>query len=160
MLGAAELALTVASALVFGVAGGLKVREDAPRWRLFGGVELLTAAAILVPVSRPVGLAAGLALGIGFTGYALLTAEKPCRCFGARFQASSRNARMLRALGVAATCGGALAAWASSGSAGSEWWATALVVGLALGGAIIVLPAALSGPARAATGAFEGRANV
>ena len=140
-----ELALVTATAVVLGVAGTLKVTGDeALRYRALGLAELAIAVGVVLPATRVVGLLAGAALGVCFTGY-VLARDRPCRCFGERFRATSRLARLLRAGGVVVLCGAGLAASLEAApSAGTQWQLTPLVVGAVIGALVIVIPPVLS----------------
>jgi hypothetical protein len=145
--GAAETSLAVATASVLAVAGGLKLAGREPvRHRLLGVLELAVAAGVLAGPTRPFGLGAASILALGFTGYALVRAEQPCRCFGERFRASTRRARFARALAVLSFAGFGLLTWLLSRDVGGadRWRLTAIVAGLLAGGLVVALPAALS----------------
>ncbi|MBA3736263.1 MAG: hypothetical protein H0W90_13900 [Actinobacteria bacterium] len=64
--------------MVFAIAGAVKLKEETtPLYRLLGGVELLTAAAIAIRASRGAGLAAGAVLGLGFIAYWVAVVDRP-----------------------------------------------------------------------------------
>jgi hypothetical protein len=148
----AQLTLAVATASVLGVAGALKLasREPLP-YRVLALAEIAVAAALLVGPTRPAGFGAACLLGIGFTAYAVTRVDRPCRCFGERFRATSRSARVLRALAVVALGAAGVAAWAADRTTGvGSWPFTAALVGAVIGSLVIALPSVMTagdGPA-------------
>jgi hypothetical protein len=143
---AVELALVAAAALVFGIAGAVKVAgEEALHYRALGVGEVGIALAALVPATRVGGLVAGTALAVGFTAYAAARDHR-CRCFGERFRAMSRATRVARAGSLLVLCGAALAASLGAVPAASEtkWRLTPLVVGGVIGLLVVLIPSVLS----------------
>jgi hypothetical protein len=148
----AQLTLAVATASVLGVAGALKLAAREPlRYRAFALAEIAVATAVLVGPTRPAGFAAACLLGIGFTAYAVVHVDRPCRCFGERFRATSRSARVIRALAVVALGAAGIVAWATDRTTGvGSWPFTAGLVGAVIGGLVVALPSLVTageGPA-------------
>ena len=144
-----ELSLSVAAALVMGMASAFKLlaRSGYRDW-IVSTAELLVAAAIVPVVSRPFALAVGCGLGFLFAGYTAVGADRPCRCFGDQFRIASRPLRIARALAVSLLCGGGLIAWKLSEGDADHRTATAIVVGSAIALAVVALPALVSPAAR------------
>lgn len=145
---AAELTFAVALSCVLVSAGLLKLNRDAPtRDGALASLEILIGGAVLLGSSRPIAFAAGLMLGIGFTAYAVVRPDRPCRCFGSRLQATGPAARVVRASSVAAISLVGFLAWTMTRTAAevNEWIATSILLGLFIGGLVVAVPALASG---------------
>jgi hypothetical protein len=146
-LAAVELALSVGCATIFASAGVFKLVGSEPlHYRALGVVELVVAAALILEPTRTIALAVAVLLAVGFVGYSAVTAERPCRCFGERFKATSRKARTGRSLGVFVLALVALLARLVAGdpSTAARWHLTASVIGIVVGMLVVVLPTFVS----------------
>jgi hypothetical protein len=151
VVAAVELTFSVACATVFGLAGLLKLRDDAAlAHRALACAELAVAVSLLTPRTRGPALLAASALAGAFFVHSLQAPDRPCRCFGQRFEPMSRRARMGRNASLLAVALAASVSAATSGlgaltgvttaSEHTSLAATAVVTGVLLGLSMVLVP--------------------
>ncbi len=147
MWGVLETTLAVTVAAVLASAGVIKLAgRDLARYRVAGALEVAVAASVIAGPPRLFGFVATSLFGIVFTGYAVMRADRPCRCFGERLSVASPAGRIARGVAVLVLGVSGSLVWLlgpGGGGAGS-WRISATVVGLVTGSIVVALPAAYS----------------